>query len=116
MDYLQMAVHEEFAKRMQDEHHRMNHRIGDLEQEVREIGKIAASVEKLAVNMSNMLEEQQEQGDLLKKQGEQIASMQKTPPVDTWTRIKGKALDSIVTVVMNAAAVGALLLIAEYVR
>ncbi len=33
------AEHEEFRRRMEDEHKRMNHRLGDLEETVRQIGK-----------------------------------------------------------------------------
>ena len=64
-DYIIRAEHNEYVKRMEDEHHRMNRRIGLLEEEVRQISQIASSVEKLAVNMENMLKEQQEQGERL---------------------------------------------------
>lgn len=116
MEYLTVEVHKEFAKRMEEEHHRINHRVGDLETEVKEIGKIASSVEKLANNMSNMLKEQKQHGELLEKQSEQIASMQKKQPEDTWTRIKSKALDTCVTVIMNALVIGLMLLAVNYVR
>ena len=33
------AEHEEFRRRMEDEHKRMNHRLGDLEETVRQIGE-----------------------------------------------------------------------------
>ena len=34
------AEHEEFRRRMEDEHKRMNHRLGDLEETVRQIGEL----------------------------------------------------------------------------
>ncbi len=36
------AEHEEFRRRMEDEHKRMNHRLGDLEETVRQIGELTA--------------------------------------------------------------------------
>ena len=59
------AEHNEFCKRMEDEHHRINHRVGLLEEEVREISALTASVQKLASNMENMLKNQEKQGSRL---------------------------------------------------
>ena len=42
------AEREEFRRRMEDEHKRMNHRLGDLEETVRQIGELTASVQSLA--------------------------------------------------------------------
>lgn len=39
--------HEEFMRRMEDEHKRINHRVGELEETVRQIGALTASVKKL---------------------------------------------------------------------
>lgn len=41
--------------RLKEENDRQNHRIGILEESVREISNLAASTEKLAANMENML-------------------------------------------------------------
>ena len=42
------AEHLEFAKRMEDEHKRINHRLTDLEETVRQIGELTTSVHSLA--------------------------------------------------------------------
>ena len=65
-DYISRNEHNEFCKRMEDEHARQNKRITLLENSVKEIGDLTASVQKLAVNMENMLTIQEEQGDRLK--------------------------------------------------
>ena len=54
------AEYEEHNKRMEDEHHRINRRISLLEEQTKQIGQIAVSTEKMAINMENMLEEQRE--------------------------------------------------------
>ena len=67
VDYIGRKEHEEFAKRMEDEHHRLSKRIADAVTEIKEIGKIANAVNTLAVNMEMMLKEQQEQGTRLEQ-------------------------------------------------
>lgn len=64
-DYVTKAVHEEFAKRMEEENHRQNERIKLLEENVRQIGSLTTSVEKLASNMESMVKEQEKQGSRL---------------------------------------------------
>lgn len=60
------AEHEEFRKRLDDENHRQNKRIDLLEKSVQQLNNLTASVEKLAVNMENMLKNQEEQGERLR--------------------------------------------------
>lgn len=60
------AEHEEFVRRMDDEHNRQNHRINDLEEKVTEIGKLTASVASLAKSVEQMVAEQKSQGERLK--------------------------------------------------
>lgn len=64
---LTRAEHNEFAKRMEDEHHRQNKRIGELEDRLEQNNKLLVSVEKLALSMENMQKEQKDQGDRLQK-------------------------------------------------
>lgn len=53
--------HEEFARRMEDEHKRINHRVADLEDTVRQIGELTASVERLAQSVESMAKSQSRQ-------------------------------------------------------
>ena len=66
------AEHEEFCRRMEtelqrleDENRRQNRRLELLEENVRQNGMLVTSVEKLALNMENMLKEQVNQGKRL---------------------------------------------------
>lgn len=63
--YLPRHEHEEFAKRMEEEHRRQNKRIGDLEDGQKERHRMLVSIEKMAVNMEEMQKEQKEQGERL---------------------------------------------------
>ena len=51
--------------RLKEENDRQNHRIAILEESVKEISNLAASTEKLAANMENMLKVQERQGKRL---------------------------------------------------
>ncbi|MCI8921541.1 MAG: hypothetical protein HFE88_06675 [Acutalibacter sp.] len=61
-------------KRLEDENTRQNRRLDILEGTVKQISDISTSVEKLALNMENMLKEQISQGkrltDLESRDGE----------------------------------------------
>lgn len=50
--------HEEFARRMDDEHNRINHRLKKLEDAVHQIGELTASVERLASSVESMAKSQ----------------------------------------------------------
>ena len=68
------AEHEEFCRRMEaenqrlgDENHRQNRRLELLEENVRQNGMLVTSVEKLALSMEGMAQEQKQQGKRLEK-------------------------------------------------
>ena len=52
------AEHEEFVRRMQDEHKRIHHRIADIERTVDRIHDLTSSVERLATSVEQMAQEQ----------------------------------------------------------
>lgn len=61
-DPVSMEVHNEAMRRLDAENHRQNERISILENTVREIQELTATVKELATNMSNMYKEQEKQG------------------------------------------------------
>ena len=63
--YLEVSVHNEYAKRMEDEHKRQDKRIEDLESDFKEIRSLATSIERLTISVKAMVEEQKKQGDRL---------------------------------------------------
>lgn len=64
-EFITRQEHEEFAKRMEEEHHRQNRRIELLEENVLEIGQLTTTVAKLAVNMESVIKTQEQQGERL---------------------------------------------------
>lgn len=79
--------------RLKEENDRQNHRIGILEESVREISNLAASTEKLAANMENMLKVQEEQGRRL----EQIEGRDG----DMWRKAVGYLATAIMGIVIG---------------
>ena len=66
-DMITRAEHEEFVRRMDAENERQNHRLNALEETVKQIHALTASVEKLALSIQNMVEEQKKHGERLEK-------------------------------------------------
>lgn len=50
--------HEEFVRRIEDERKRTNHRLEDLEEGLRQIQDLTASVERLALSVESMARSQ----------------------------------------------------------
>ena len=87
MDYIGRGEHDEFVKRMEEEDSRQNKRISALEKAFEQHNKLALAVEKMAINMEQMLKEQ-------KKQGEELDEL-KNAPVKNWNTIKTSILSAI---------------------
>ena len=98
MDYLTRVEHEEFAKRMEDEHNRQNHRISEMEENFRQIQALTLSIEKMALNVENMAKE-------LKRQGDHIEKLEEAPS-HNWNKLKDGIIGAI------AAAIGGGLVLA----
>jgi len=94
--YVTLEVQNEFAKRIDDENERQNHRIAELEAGQRQINELISSVKVLAVNMENMAKEQA-------KQGERLETIESKP---------GKRWDTVITGIITGiigALIGALM-------
>ena len=61
------AEHEEFKRRMEDEHKRINHRLTDLEETVRQIGELTTSVHSLAQSVEQLVKSQNRQESRLEE-------------------------------------------------
>ena len=64
-ELISRAEHEEFSRRMDEWNRRQDKRLELLEENVREIGTLTASVEKLALSVQSMVKEQERQGKRL---------------------------------------------------
>lgn len=61
------AEHEEFARRIDAQEKRQDRRLELLEENVREIGALTVSVQKLAQSLQSMVKEQEQQGRRLQE-------------------------------------------------
>lgn len=92
-DYLPVNVHNEFAKRVEEENHRQNERLTNIEQAVKQVQSLITSVEKLAVNMEGMLNEQE-------KQGKRLEALEKQDG-ELWRRVVGYVITAILGIVIG---------------
>lgn len=92
-DVISRKEHEEFARRMEDEHKRVNHRLSDLEETVRQIGELTASVEKLALSVESMAKSQTKQEDRLEELESRDGKM--------WRKVSGYVLTTIIGAILT---------------
>lgn len=97
-EYVTKAVHDEFAKRVDEENRRQNTRLKELESAVHEIGRLTISVEKMAVNMENMTKEQA-------KQGERLAEIE-GKPTKRWETVITSIITGLIGAAIGAAMAG----------
>ena len=79
-NYISRQEHDEFVKRMQDEHKRIHYRITDTEKKVDKIYDLTSSVDRLATAIESMAKEQ-------KKQGERLEELEARDG-ETWRKVK----------------------------
>lgn len=90
-EYLLKQVHDEFAKRVEEENTRQNHRIADMERTVEKISDLTVSINKLATSINSMAKEQ-------KKQGERLETLEAVP-AKNWNTVKVAILTAIGTAI-----------------
>jgi len=91
--FITRAEHEEFKQRLEDEDRRQNRRIELLEDNVRQTGALATSVEKLATNMSSMVKEQEKQGKRLEALEGRDGEM--------WRKVVGYIVTAVIGIVLG---------------
>ena len=94
-NFLTVAVHNEYARRMEDEHKRQNKRITYLEEKVEDIGTLTASVQSLAKSVEQMAKAQE-------KQGKRLETLEQKP-AKRWESIVEKAILVLVTALVTFA-------------
>lgn len=92
-EYITRQEHTEFAARQDAENSRQNRRIELLEENVREVRDLTSSVEKLAVNMENMLKSQEQQADRLEVLEGRDGEM--------WRKVSGYIVTVIIGIVVG---------------
>ena len=92
---MRVELHEEYAKRMEDEHHRQNKRLNEIEEQMKENGRLLRSVEKLAESMKQMQAEQV-------KQGERLDALEGRDG-EKWRKATGYVLSAIISIIVGFA-------------
>ncbi len=87
------AEHEEFRRRLEEETKRQDKRISLLEDNVREMGALTTSVEKLAVSMESMVKEQEKQGKRLETLEGRDGEM--------WRKVVGYIVTAVVGILLG---------------
>ena len=88
--------HEEFARRMEAENKRLedeNKRLDLLEESVRELGALTASVEKLAASVESMVKEQGKQEKRLETLEGRDGEM--------WRKVAGHVITAVISIVIG---------------
>lgn len=92
-EYILRQEHKEFAARQDAENTRQNKRIDLLEENVRQIQELAAAIEKLAVNMENMIKVQEQQAKRLEEIEGRDGEM--------WRKISGYVITAVIGIVVG---------------
>lgn len=99
-EYISRQEHEEFRRsmdsensRLREENDRQNHRLNILEENAKQIAAITTSVERLAMNMENMLKEQVSQGKRLQTLEGRDGEM--------WRRALGHLVTTIIGIIVG---------------
>lgn len=99
--FVTVQEHKEFARRIEEENARQNHRLSALEDNVKEIHGLTVSVERMAVNMENMLNAIERQGSLIEKQNERIDKIE-DEPAENYKQVKTAIITTVVLAVVEA--------------
>lgn len=85
--------HEEFVRRIEDERKRTNHRLEDLEDGLRQIQDLTASVERLALSVESMAKSQG-------KQEERIETLEGRDG-EMWRKVTGYVVTAVIGIVVG---------------
>ena len=87
------AEHEEFRKRLEAEDGRLNARLKIVENDLKDIKDLTASVEKLAVNMENMMKVQERQNTRLEELESRDGEM--------WRKVTGHVITAVISLILG---------------
>jgi hypothetical protein len=87
------AEYEEYQKRMEDEDHRQNRRIEQLEENTKQINALTVSIEKLAQSVESMVKEQEAQGKRLVSLESRDGAM--------WRKVVGYVVTAVIGIVLG---------------
>ena len=97
-EYVTIEVHNEFARRIDDENNRVSHRLSTLEESVRQITELVASVKVLATQMEAMATEQRKMGDRLDAIEEK--------PAKRWDTVISGIISGVIGILIGLVSAG----------
>lgn len=92
-NYVTMEFHNEYAKRMEEEHNRQNHRIDQVENDIKAIQSLTLSVERLTLTVKSMVEEQKAQGERLETLEDRDGEM--------WRKVSGYVITAVLGIIVG---------------
>lgn len=87
------AEYEEYQKRIEDEEHRQNRRLEQLEENTKQINALTVSIEKLAQSVESMVKEQE-------AQGKRLVSLESRDG-EMWRKVTGYVVTAIIGIVVG---------------
>lgn len=87
------AEYEEYQKRIEDEDHRQNKRIEQLEENTKQINALTVSIEKLAQSVESMVKEQE-------AQGKRLVSLE-SKDGEMWRKVVGYVITTIIGIAVG---------------
>lgn len=88
-DFVTRVEYDVQIKRIDDENNRQNHRIGNLENTLEVVNRLATNIEKLTVQIANMQTEIERQGNKLQKIEDE--------PANDWKQLRRTIITGIVS-------------------
>lgn len=104
MDYIGRGEHDEFVKRMEEEHIRQNKRIKKLEDDMQEQIELVRAVDRMSINMESMLKEQV-------KQGKRLEELEQAP-AKKWNTV----VTAILSAIGGAIGTGVIAMLVNYLK
>lgn len=92
-EFISRGEHEEFVRRIEDERKRTNHRLEDLEEGLRQIQDLTASVERLALSVESMARSQSKHEVRLEKLEGRDGEM--------WRKVTGYVVTAVIGIVVG---------------
>ncbi len=86
-NYITRAEHQEYVKRMEDEHKRLNNRLNEVENDTKDMHELIKNVGIMATNMEHMVDEQRNQSIRLER-------LEKLP-LNNWNTVKNGVYNAI---------------------
>lgn len=86
-NYITRAEHNEYVKRMEDEHKRLHNRLVNMESTTKDMHELINNVSIMATNMEHMVDEQ-------RNQNERLQRLEKLP-LNSWNTIKNGLYNAI---------------------